>query len=84
MFDYLRNIVTGYIPTNRRTQLIVYFPVETSINLRYREDDCFSKTTDTINHDRVLMQELAGIYTSLLVSGVTISYTQKVDLYKYN
>jgi hypothetical protein len=79
MFDYLRNIVTGDIPSNRRSQLVMYFPVETSINLRYREDECFSKTNDTTNHDRILMQELAGIY----VSGA-MSYTQKIDLYKYN
>ena len=84
MFDYLRNIVTGDIPTNRRTQLVMYFPVETSINLRYRQDDCFSKTTDTTNHDRVLMQELAGNYISILVSGVNISYNQKTNLYVYN
>jgi hypothetical protein len=84
MFDYLRNIVTGDIPTNRRSQLIMYFPVETSIDLRYRQDDCFSKTVDTSTHDRVLMQELAGTYTSILVSGVNISYNQKTNLYVYN
>jgi hypothetical protein len=84
MFDYLRNIVTGDIPTNRRSQLVMYFPVETSINLRYREDSCFSKSNDSTNHDRVLMQETAGIYTSILVSGVYITYNQPTDLYKYN
>jgi len=84
MFDYLRNIVTGDVPTTRRTQVIMYFPVETSINLRYREDDCFSKTVDTTNHDKVLLQEIAGSYVSILVPGTNISYTQLTDLYKYN
>jgi hypothetical protein len=79
MFDYLRNIVYGDIINDRRSQLIVYFPVETSINLRYRSDDCFSKTTDDPNHSRRYMQELAGIYTSS-----SITYNQLTDLYKYN
>lgn len=79
MFDYLRNIITGDVPSNRRTQNVMYIPVETSINLRYRHDDCFSKTVDDATHSRMLMQELAGTYTS-----GSLSYTQTTNLYLYN
>lgn len=79
MFDYLRNITAGDLIDGHKTQLIMYFPVETSINLRYRMDNCFSKTIDDPNHSRRYMQELAGVYTA-----GSITYTQETNLYLYN
>lgn len=79
MFDYLSSIATGDIPDTSKAQIVMYFPVETSINLRYREDSCYSKSNDDSNHSRRFMQELAGTYT---VGPIT--YNQPTDLYKYN
>lgn len=79
MFDYLRNILYGSIPGEWWTHNVIYFPVETSINLRYRQDDCWSKTIEDANHSRQLIREEAGVYTA-----GSLSYSQKTNLYEYN
>jgi hypothetical protein len=83
MYDYLRNLVTvdtsnSYYPY----QMILYFPIETSINLRYRQDDCYSKTDTPSNYGKLLLSEYAGSYVSAIDS--SISYNQATNLYIYN
>lgn len=83
MYDYLRNIVLQDQTTKTALdQLVLYFPVETSINLRYRQDDCYSKTTDPGNNGKLLLNEKAGTYQ--FSGDVTVSLTQLTDLYVYN
>jgi hypothetical protein len=83
MYDYLRNLVqypSIEVVGEDRSQLLMYFPVESSINLRYRSDISFSKTVDDVYHTRVFMTEKAGSYGT----GIPYQYTQSTDLYLYN
>ena len=85
MYDYLRNIVSGTFATTStdngdRSQLAMYFPVETGINLRYRNDISFSKTVWDKYNTRLFMTEQAGTYGS----GLPFEYTQTSNLYQYN
>jgi hypothetical protein len=83
MYDYLRNLTFQQMTNqNGFDQLIMYFPVETSINLRYRQDDCYSKMSDPGNGGKLLLSEFAGKYVSAL--NASISLEQKTDLYLYN
>lgn len=83
MYDYLRNLVTvGTSNAYGTNQMVLYFPVETSINLRYRQDDCYSKTDTPSNYGKLLLSEYAGSYVSSIDS--SISYTQATSLYIYN
>ncbi len=82
MYDYLRGITIQGANGGRQTQKVLYFPVETSINLRYRQDDCYSKTSDDTNHGKVLLNEFAGKYQ--WSGDANVALEQKTNLYIYN
>ena len=62
----------------------IYFPVETSINMEYRLDDCYHKVF--VNTDSSFIHDLAGLYTDTDpdVSTPTIEYLQLTDYYLHN
>ena len=59
---------------------VVYFPVETSINLSLRHDESFNRLQSYVN--RVFLQEVAGYHS--LNGDTSYSITQPTDLYLYN
>ena len=65
---------------------IVYFPVETQINLRYRSDYCFSKDSIIPYSSKFLMTETIGnhIFSTSNFNGVSSSFNQQSNLYIYN
>jgi hypothetical protein len=80
MYDYLRNIVWDGRNPNR-TQLDLLFPVETSIDLVYRQDKCFSKIPADFDFNKQYLTEKAGVYGD---TSTRYIFTQPGDLYVYN
>ena len=78
LFDYL-NAGWESLSVTGRSEMI-YFPVETSINLDLRMDDCYHSQTAAgiADGDLQYMREQQGIH------GPTANYVQPTDLYIYN
>jgi len=87
-FDYHRILWNGERPATNPFANVVYFPVESSINLSLRLDNHMNKEYDGqtdahIDNDDVeyvAMKESAGVF----YVGYEKYYTQSRDLYQYN
>lgn len=83
MYDYLRvyypDLGTDYFANTPVLSNILFFPIETQINLRYRSDVCFSKDSSYTNY-KFQEKEVAGTY----IRNPFPEYVQKTDLYIYN
>jgi len=77
-FEYLRAM---YNDTNRSAE-IISFPIETSINLDYRYDKCYSKFIENGGVLAHWVQEKAGDYSGKV--GEDGNYKQDYDLYLEN
>lgn len=62
----------------------IYFPVETSVNMAYRLDDCYHKVF--VNGDSSYIRDLAGFYTDTDpdITTPAIEYLQLTDYYLHN
>ena len=76
MFDYLYSSWEHEALTSSEPE-VIYFPVETSINLTVRLDDCYHRAYGGANAH--LIHETAGIWAD-----DTNEYSQPTDLYRYN
>lgn len=78
MFDYW---YSGWkIDESSGFSTVIIFPIETSINLDLRLDECYHTQKDTVSDTLLrLMRERQGIYTD-----GTNTHTQPTDLYIYN
>ena len=77
MFDYLYSSWEDGVVASTQPE-VLYFPVETSINLPLRLDDCYHRTYGSANSDH--LHETAGVWTN----GAAIEFPQTNDLYRYN
>ena len=76
MFDYLYSSWENESVTTTQPD-VLYFPVETSINLSLRLDDCYHRIYEADFSD--LIHEKAGVWTD-----GTNEFPQTNDLYRYN
>lgn len=85
MFDYLRKVTMQNSYGNTTAyQEINYFPVESSINLRFRGEVAYSKLSGS-NDTKLLLNEYAGTYTAQWSGALqSIKLNQVYDLYQYN
>lgn len=80
MYDYMRVSPRGDGNGTKRVHSeVVFFPVETTINIPYRHDNCFSKLDSSAANERFLLQEFAGDYGSI-GDGTYGDYVQDYDL----
>jgi hypothetical protein len=75
MFDYLYSSWEQDSATSTQPE-VIYFPVETSINLPLRLDNCYHRIFTTSD----LIHESAGIWSN----GIADDLVQPNDLYRYN
>jgi hypothetical protein len=89
MFDYLRIpwVDSDYAEkkkdSDNMTQ-VLFFPVETSVNLDYRYDEYYSKKIRHNKAEARYIQEKAGDYSNRVGSPEKFNYTQDYDLYLEN
>ena len=83
-FDCLYNSHENQEPKGPVMANAIYFPVETSINMAYRLDDCYHKVF--LNYDSSYIHDLAGFYENQdpAVTPSTIEYLQLTDYYLHN
>lgn len=77
MFDYLYASWEEAEATSTRPE-VIYFPVETSINLPLRIDDCYHRAWTS--QTGALIHDYAGVHTG----GTLNDFAQTNDLYRYN
>lgn len=78
MFDYLYSSwLDGAISGTTQPE-VLYFPVETSINLALRLDDCYHRVYTSANSE--MLHENAGVW----YDNIPNEYAQTNDLYRYN